>query len=291
VLWGLFPLYFLLLARATAYEVVSFRVLLSLVFCALLITVLRGWRRIAAIARVPRMLFALALSGVLILANWEIYVIAVDAGQVVDAALGYFITPIVTVLLGVLVLRERLRPLQWVAVGVSVVAIVVVAVGGATVPWVALGLALSFGLYGLVKKRVGPRVDALSGLAIETAWTAPLALVQLAVVASTTGLAIGRLDPVATVALLLAGVITAIPLLMFAGSARRLPLVVLGLAQYIIPTLQFLIGVALLHEVMPLGRWLGFGMVWVALLLLTVDLVAASRRREAVPAPGSPELR
>jgi chloramphenicol-sensitive protein RarD len=266
-------------------------VLLSLVFCALLIAVLRGWRRIAAIARVPRVLFALALSGVLILANWEIYVIAIDADQVVDAALGYFITPIVTVLLGVIVLRERLRRLQWIAVAVSVVAIVVVAIGGATVPWVALGLALSFGLYGLVKKRVGPRVDALSGLAIETAWVTPLALAQLAIVAAAGALAIGRLGAGQTVALLLAGVVTAIPLLMFAGSARRLPLVLIGLAQYIIPTLQFLIGVALLHEVMPLGRWIGFGMVWVSLVLLTVDLIAASGRRGTTPSPGSPEIR
>ncbi|GAA2079012.1 hypothetical protein GCM10009840_12680 [Pseudolysinimonas kribbensis] len=291
MLWGLFPLYFLLLVPATAYEVVSFRVLLSLVFCALLITVLRGWPRIAGIVRTPRVLLALALSGVLILANWEIYVIAIDAQQVVDAALGYFITPIVTVLLGVFVLRERLRPLQWTAVGVSVVAIVVVAVGGATVPWVALGLAASFGLYGLVKKRVGPGVDALSGLTLETAWVTPLALVQLAIVAGGTGLAIGRHGAGQTVALLLAGVVTAIPLLMFAGSARRLPLVIIGLAQYIIPTLQFVIGVALLHETMPAGRWIGFGMVWLALVLLTVDLVAASRRRGTVPLPASPEIR
>ena len=276
---------------ASAFEVVALRVLLSLVFCALLITVVRGWRRLVAIVRTPRLVLLLALSGVLIFANWEIYVIAVDAGAVVDAALGYFITPIVTVLLGVFVLHERLRVAQWVAVAISVAAIVVIAIGGATVPWVALGLAASFGLYGLVKKRVGPRVDALSGLALETAWVTPLAIVQLVIVASTAGLSIGQHGPVQTTALLLAGVVTAIPLLMFAASTRRLPLVVLGLAQYIIPSIQFVIGVVLLHEVMPPTRWVGFVMVWIALAVFAVDLVLASRRRGAVAPAGSAAAR
>jgi chloramphenicol-sensitive protein RarD len=286
-LWGVFPLYFLLLQPATAFEVVAFRVLFSLVFCAIVLTVTRAWARIAEIVRSPRVLLLLAMAGVLIYINWIVYVLAVDVGAVVDAALGYFINPIVTVLLGVIVLRERLRPAQWAAVGIATAAIVVIAVGGATLPWIALVLAASFGLYGLVKKRVGSRVDALAGLTIETAWLAPIAGIQLALVGATTGVTLGHHGPLQAVGLLLAGVVTAIPLLLFAGAARRLPLVAIGLTQFVTPILQFIIGVALLHEVMPTSRWIGFGLVWVALAVLMVDLVVASRRRGTVPAPAS----
>jgi len=291
-LWGLFPLYFLLLEPANAFEVVAFRVLLSLVFCAIVLTVTLGWRRVAAIVRSPRTLLLLGLAGVLIYVNWVVYVVAVDLGAVTDAALGYFINPVVLVLLGVLVLRERVRPIQWVAIGVATVAVVVIAVGGGTVPWIALVLAASFGLYGLVKKRVGARVDALSGLTLETAWLAPVAAVQLAIVGTVGGgIALGHHGPVQAIGELLAGVVTAIPLLMFAGAARRLSLVAIGLAQFVTPVLQFLIGVLLLHEVMPPTRWIGFGLVWVALVVLTIDLVLAARRRGAVPPAASATTR
>jgi len=284
-LWGLFPLYFLLLEPANAFEVVAFRVLLSLVFCAVALTVVRGWRRVVAIVRTPRTLLLLGLSGVLIFLNWLIYVIAVDLGQVVDASLGYFINPVVLVLLGVIVLRERPRPGQWAAIAIAAAAIVVIAVGGATVPWIALVLAATFGLYGLIKKRVGPRVDALSGLALETAWLTPVAAVMLAVVGATDGIALGHHGPLQGIAELLAGVVTAIPLLLFASAARRLTLVAMGLTQFATPVLQFLIGVLLLHEQMSPSRWIGFGLVWVALVVLMVDLVVAARRRgPALPA-------
>jgi chloramphenicol-sensitive protein RarD len=285
----MFPLYFLLLQPANAFEVVAFRVLLSLVFCAIVLTVVRGWRRVAAVFRSPRTLLLIGLGGAFIFVNWLVYVIAVDIGAVVDASLGYFINPVVTVLLGVLVLRERLRPAQWAAIGVAAVAIVVIAVGGADVPWIALVLAASFGLYGLVKKRVGSRVDALAGLAVETAWVAPVAVVQLIVVGVTGGIALGQHGPLQAGAELAAGVVTAIPLLLFAGAARRLPLVAIGLTQFVTPILQFGIGVLLLHEVMPPSRWIGFGLVWAALVVLTVDLVVANRRRGPRALPASAE--
>jgi chloramphenicol-sensitive protein RarD len=218
--------------------------------------------------------------------NWQTYVYATLNGQVVEAALGYFINPIVTVLLGVIVLRERLNATQWVAMGISVVAVIVLAVGYGQLPWIALVLAFSFGLYGLIKKRVGPKVDAVSGLTLETAWLAPLAVVQLVFVGMTTGLTIGTAGAWHTVLLVSAGAITAVPLLLFAAASRRLPLIYMGFIQYFAPFIQFLVGVFVLQEPMPPERWIGFGLVWLALIVLTFDLlrgVRASRRLVVEP--------
>ena len=277
VLWGLLPLYFLLLIPTTAFEIVAWRVLFSLAFCALLITVTRKWGAMTAVFRKPRVVLTMGLAGVLIYINWQTYVFAAVSGHVVEAALGYFINPIVTIFLGVLVLRERLRLVQWIAVGISVVAVGVLTVGYGSVPWISLILAFSFGTYGLIKKRVGNEVDAVTGLTLETAWLAPIAIIQLIVVAGISGLTIGTISPWHTVGLLAAGVVTAVPLLFFAAAARRLPLTYLGLIQYFAPFLQFLVGVFVLGEAMPAERWLGFGLVWVALVILTVDMVVAGR--------------
>jgi chloramphenicol-sensitive protein RarD len=278
LLWGAMPLYFLAMAPAGPFEIVAWRILFSLVFCAVLLSVTRTWRRLLGVASRPRTLLLLGLAGVLIYVNWQVYVIASTSGRVVDAALGYFINPIVTVLLGVLVLRERLRPLQWAAVGISAVAVLVLSLETGSVPWIALALAASFGLYGLVKKGVGGSVDALSGLTLETAWLAPVAAVQLAVVGATAGLAFGTAGAFPTLMLASAGIGTAVPLLLFASATRRLPLTVVGFLQYLAPILQFLIGVVVLHEAMPAGRWLGFGIVWVALLLLVTESAVAVQR-------------
>lgn len=284
-LWGFLPGFFLLLAPASPWEIVAFRILMSLVFCAILLTVTRGWRAFAGLSRQPRVLFTMGLAGVLIYINWQVFVLATLTGHVVEGSLGYFINPIITVALGVVVLRERLRPLQWTAVGISVVAIFVIAFGYGEFPWIALALALSFGFYGFIKKRVGAQVDAVSGLTLETAWLTPVAIVQLLVTAATVGLTFGTVSPVHTALMISTGVITATPLLLFAAAARRLPLVALGLTQYLAPILQFLTGVFLLQEPMPLERWIGFGLVWVALVLLTVDMVRAARtgRRASLP--------
>ncbi|MGO4691399.1 EamA family transporter RarD [Glaciibacter sp. 2TAF33] len=276
-LWGLLPLYFLLLLPTGAFEVVAWRVLFSLVFCALLITVTRRWRAIIAVLRKPRVVLTMGLAGLLIYVNWQTYVVAALDGHVVEAALGYFINPIVTVFLGVLVLHERLRTIQWVAVGIAIVAVVVLTVGYGALPWISLMLAFSFGLYGLLKKRVGNDVDAVTGLTLETAWLTPIAIVQLIVVGGVSGLTFGSVSPWHTVLLLSTGVVTAVPLLFFASAARRLPLTLIGLIQFFAPVLQFLVGVFVLHEDMPPERWAGFGLVWVALIILTVDMIASGR--------------
>lgn len=276
-LWGILPVYFIALEPTGPLEIVAWRVLLSLVFCVLLITLTRAWRPFAALVRDRRVLLIMGLAGVLIFANWLTYVYATLTNQVVEAALGYFINPIVTVFLGVLVLRERLNATQWVAVGISIVAVIVLAIGYGQLPWIALILAFSFGFYGLIKKRVGPRVDAVSGLTLETAWLAPLAVVQLVVVSMTTGLTVGTVSTWHTVLLLMAGVVTAVPLLLFAAASRRLPLIYLGFIQYFAPFIQFLVGVVVLQEPMPPERWIGFGLVWVALSVLTFDLVRTAR--------------
>jgi chloramphenicol-sensitive protein RarD len=286
VLWGILPLYFLLLRPASGFEVVSWRILFSLAFCALLLTVTRSWPAFLAIVRQGRLLGLMAVAAVLIYINWQTYILATLANQVVETSLGYFINPIVTVLLGVLVLHERMRRLQWAAIAIAVVAVLVLAVGHGTVPWIALILAGSFGGYGLVKKHVGPRVDAMSGLTLETAWLTPVAVVILVVIGQTApgGLVLGTEGWGHTVLVVLSGVATVLPLLLFASAARRLPLVWVGLMQFVAPVLQFVIGVAVLHEPMPPERWAGFVIVWIALALLVVDMVRAARRSRGTTA-------
>jgi chloramphenicol-sensitive protein RarD len=281
-LWGFLPLYFLLLAPTGPFELVAWRILLSLAFCALLLTVLRGWGRLGAIVRQPRLLLWTGVAGALIYVNWQVYILATLDGHVIEASLGYFMNPIVTVVLGVVVLRERLRVTQWVAIGIAVIAVVVIVVGYGAFPWIALTLAFSFGIYGLVKKRLGPSVDAVSGLTLESAWLVPVAGVILVVVGSTSGLTMGAAGPWHAVLLSLAGVVTAVPLLLFAAGARRVPLTVIGLLQFVAPILQFVIGAWLLGEPMPLERWIGFGLVWIALIVLTVDSLVYARRGRGV---------
>ncbi|CAN5546254.1 hypothetical protein BH10ACT6_BH10ACT6_14570 [soil metagenome] len=276
-LWGFLPVYFLLLRPTGAFEIVAYRILFSLVFCALLLTVTRGWQRLLALVRQPRILFTMAIAGVLIYINWQVFVLAVTNNRVIEGALGYFINPVFTVLLGVVFLRERLRPAQWAAVGISAVAIVVIAVGYGSFPWIAVALALSFGLYGFLKKRVGGQVDPISGLTLETAWLTPVAIVQLLVVWSISGLTLTQNGPGHVILVVLVGVATGLPLLFFAAAAARLPLFAIGLTQYLTPVLQFIFGVAFLGEAMSTTRWVGFVLVWVALIVLAVDLVRAAR--------------
>lgn len=276
-LWGFLPIYFVALTPSSPFEIVALRILFSLVFCALLLTVTRTWPAFIGLLRDRRVLGTMAIAGVFIYVNWQVYVIASTGGHIVEASLGYFINPLVTVLLGVIVLRERLRSWQWVAVGISAVAVLVIAIGYGQFPFIALALAFSFGIYGFIKKRVGGRVDAISGLTLETLWLTPVAAVQLAVVGSTIGLTLGTQGPWHTALLLSAGVVTAVPLLFFAAGARRLTLVALGLTQYSAPVLQLIVGVVIMREDMPIERWIGFGLVWVALLVLTVDMIVAQR--------------
>ncbi len=277
LLWGGFPLYFPLLDPAGAVEIIAHRVVWSLVVCAVLLTVTRGWAPFAAAVRHRRTLGLLSLAAVLIAVNWLVYVYSVLSDQVVDASLGYFLNPLVTVLLAVFVLGERVRPVQWVALGFGALAVVVIAAGAARLPWIALTLAVSFGLYGLIKNRVGRTVTALAGLGVETAILSPVALAYL-VLLQLTGT--GHFTGYGTwhaIALMSAGLLTATPLLLFGGAARRLPLRTIGMLQYLTPVLQLLLGLFVFHEHMPVARWIGFALVWVALVIFTVDGLRTSR--------------
>lgn len=277
-LWGFMPLYFLTLAPTGPWEVVAWRILFSLVFCALLLTVTRSWPKLFAILRNRRLVLWTIAAGALIYVNWQVFLISTLTGHVIEGSLGYFINPIVTVLLGVLVLGERLRRAQWVAIGISALAVGVIVVGYGAFPWIALTLAASFGTYGLVKKQIGPSVDAISGLTLESLWLAPIAVVQLVVVGATTGITLGNAGAGHAVLLTLAGAVTATPLLFFAAGARRAPLTVIGMLQFVAPIMQFLTGWWIMGEPMPVERWIGFGLVWLALVVLTVDSLAAARR-------------
>ena len=277
-LWGLLPLYFFVLMPAGAVEIVANRVVWSLLFCALLITVTRAWPALVAALRNRAVFGSLALAALLIAVNWLTYTYWVTTGQAVEASLGYFINPLVSVLLGVFVLKEKLRPLQWAAVGIGFVAVGVLTYSYGKLPWIALTLAFSFGLYGFVKKRVGPKVDAVTSLSVETMVLAPLAAATMIYLAMA-GTATLTTQGAGHFWLLLAsGVITAVPLLFFGASARRLPMTTIGLLQYFAPLLQFVLALLVFQEAMTLARWIGFGVVWVALLVLTVDVLRTTRR-------------
>ena len=270
-IWGVFPLYFHALRPAGAWEILAHRILWTLLLCAVVLLVRRdlSWTR-QLLAR-PRLALGVAVAALLIAANWVIYVAAVIGGHTTEAALGYFLNPIVTVALGVVVLRERLRPLQWAAVAIGAAAGVYLSVAGGQFPLIALSLAFSFAGYGLVKKKVGASLDAMHSLAAETAVLFPVAVVLLGFLVVRGETTFTLEPPVHPALLLAAGVVTAVPLLLFAAAARRIPLTTIGLLQFVTPVLQLLCGVLLLGVHMSTARWTGFGIVWVALLLLTVD--------------------
>ena len=286
LLWGVLPLYFLALAPTGPWEVVAWRVLLSFAFCLILLTVMRGWGALWAIMHRPRLLGWTALAGVLIYVNWQVFLIGTLSDRVIETSLGYFINPIFTVLLGVIVLRERITRLQAVAIGIAALAVVVIIVAYGTFPWIAVSLTASFGLYGLVKKRIGAAVDAVSGLTLESFWLIPIAVVTLVIVGQTDGITFGQVSPLHTALVAGAGIATAVPLLLFAAGTRRIDLSLVGMFQFITPVMQFLVGWALLGEPMPLERWIGFALVWVAIVVFVVDLLLQRRRgRREQPAP------
>jgi chloramphenicol-sensitive protein RarD len=286
-LWGLFPLYFPLLEPARGVEIVAHRVVWSLVFIAVLLTVLRAWPQVRATLTDRRSLLVLLGAAVLIAANWLVFVYGVNSGHVVETSLGYFINPLVSVLLGVVVFAERLRRLQWVAVGIAAVAVAVLTVDYGRPPWIALTLALTFGLYGLMKKLV--RVAAAPGLFVETLLVVVPAVAVLGVLHAQGEGTAGNAGTGHLLLLLSSGVATAVPLLLFAGATRRIPLSTVGLLQYVTPLMQLSIGVFVYQEPMPPARLAGFVIVWVALAVFTVDSLRAARdgarRRAAEVAP------
>jgi chloramphenicol-sensitive protein RarD len=288
--WGFFPLYWKLLEPAGPIEILANRIVWSAVFVALVVSATRNWRFLRPLLRRPRTLAGIVTAAVVIAVNWGLYIYGVNSGHVVETALGYFINPLVTVLLGVGVLRERLRPAQWAAIGVGAIAVAILAVDYGRLPWIALTLAVSFGAYGLVKKSLA--LPAAEGLFVESAALAGPALAYLAWLAARGRMTFGQVSPVTTVLLVLAGVVTAIPLLLFAGAANRIPLSALGVLQYLTPTLQLGCGVLIYHEPMPPGRLAGFAVVWLALIIFTTDTIRHGRRsaRAAAVPPGRSDV-
>ena len=268
ILWGLFPLYIKQLQGVPALEIVLHRSWWSMVFVFGLLAVLRRWAWLAPLLRQPRTLALFAASALLLGCNWLLYVWAVNAGRVLDASLGYFINPLINVVLGFAVLHERPRPLQWAAVALAGAGVLWMAVGAGHVPWVSGVLALSFGLYGLLRKTAP--LGALEGLALETLMLAPLALAGMLWLQSTGQGHLGRGDGALDLWLLAAGPVTAIPLLLFASGARRVSMATLGLLQYLGPSIQFVLGVFVYHEPFSASRGVGFGLIWAALALYSV---------------------
>jgi chloramphenicol-sensitive protein RarD len=281
-LWGLFPLFWPLLEPASALEILADRFVWSFVFLALVMTVTRSWSRLRPALSQRRNLALLVVATLLISLNWGVYIWAVNSGRVLEASLGYFINPLVVVLLGTFVFHEQLRRLQWTAVAVAAVAVAVLTAGFGGVPWIALVLAFSWAGYGVVKKIVG--MDPIASLTIETAYATPIAVAYLVWLQVQGTLAFGHSSPGNTVLLMLTGVVTAVPLVMFGGAANRIPLSTIGVLQYLTPTIQFVIGITVAGEVMSAFQWVGFVIVWIALAVFTFDGVRHARRtRDGVP--------
>ena len=274
ILWGLFPLYWPLLEPAGPLEIVAHRAVWTLVFCAVVLVVLKQMRTTIAILKNPRVMLGLLSTTVLISINWITYIWATNNGHVVEAALGYYINPLIIIAFGVILLREKMRPLQWVAVAIASIGVLILTLDYGRLPWVAIALATSWGTYGLIKKKLG--LGALEGLAIETLISLiPYSIYLFTLARNGTG-QFGANWGLTTL-LISAGAITAIPLLLFNGSTTRLPYSTIGLLQYITPTIQFSIGVWVRHEDMPAARWVGFVVIWMALVTLGTDLVKSSR--------------
>jgi chloramphenicol-sensitive protein RarD len=279
VAWGLFPLYFKQVADVPSVEVVMHRTLWSLVFVLAVLQVRRQWAWMGAVVRQPRVLGAFALSALLLSGNWLTYVWAVQNQHVVDASLGYFILPLVNVALGYVFLHERPRPGQWVAVAVAAAGVLWLTVQAGRLPWIALVLASSFGVYGLLRKVA--TLGALEGLALETMLLAPVAAVVLGWWAWQGQGAMVQGDNAATLGwLLVAGPLTAVPLLLFAAGARLIPMSTLGILQYISPSLQFALGVWVFHEAFEPARLVGFVLIWAALCVYSAEGWWSVRRTE-----------
>jgi chloramphenicol-sensitive protein RarD len=289
-MWGLFPLYWPLLKPSSPLEILAHRMAWSLVAVVAILAVRRHWSWVRQLLRTPRKLGLLTFAAAIITVNWGVYIYAVNTGHVVEGALGYFINPLVSVLFGVFLLKERLRRWQWVAVGLGALAVVVLTLDYGRLPWIALVLAVSFGTYGLVKKTA--QVGAAESMTVETLVLLLPALGYLVYLNQQGGATFGSAGAGHALLMAGAGVITAVPLLCFTSAAIRVPLTTIGLLQYIAPVLQFLCGVFIVHETMPASRWAGFAIVWLALSIFTWDGLRSAhqtrrteREAEAEPVP------
>ncbi|MER7815106.1 EamA family transporter RarD [Streptomyces sp. NPDC096153] len=288
-MWGLVPLFWPLLKPASAVEILAHRMVWSLAFVGIALLVLRRWGWLRPLLRDPRKLGLITLAATVITVNWGVYIWAVNAGQVVEASLGYFINPLVTIAMGVLLLKERLRPAQWAAVGIGFGAVLVLTVGYGRPPWISLVLAFSFAVYGLLKKKTN--IGGLESLAAETAVQFLPALGYLLWLGSRGAADFGAHGAGHAALLAATGIVTAVPLICFGAAAIRVPLSTLGLLQYLAPMFQFLLGVLYFHEAMPAERWAGFSLVWLALTILTWDALRYARRTRAEAARLAAEAR
>src|SRR5690349_1784497 len=284
VMWGFLPIYWKLLHDVPALQVIGHRIIWSFLLLVGVILLTRQWSEFRSAALAPKMIAIYAVAGVLLTINWLVYVWGVNSGFIVETSLGYFINPLISVLLGVVFLRERLRSTQWIPIGLAAAGVLYLTFTYGRLPWIALSLAVSFGIYGLVKK-LAP-LGSLYGLTLETALVFPLALIYL-LFAESNGFGAFLHDSTLTSLLLIGtGVVTSIPLLMFASAAREIPLTMIGILQYVAPTLQFLIGVFLYHEPFDHSRLIGFSLVWLALIIFWVENYMANR----IPVRPIPEL-
>ena len=285
LIWGSFPLVIAMLSFADPFEIVVWRVIFGFAFGLAVILISRKFSEYLSVFKQPKQLLWIPLAAVVIYINWQVYVYAVADNHVLEASLGYFINPLVTIALATIFLKEKLNVLQWVAVGLGGVAVLILTFNYGQPPVIALTLALSFGIYGLAKNRLGGKVSALNSFTVETTLLLPLGIVQLVVLAGMMQIQFGYAGLVPSLGLAAYGVLTAIPLLLFGAAAKRVPLSYIGFMQYLTPTLQFLIGLLVFQEPMPAARWLGFAMVWFALSILSFDALRQLRNRSKIVAP------
>lgn len=271
-MWGVLPIYFRALEPASSWEILAHRIVWSFVFCVIVWSWKRDLSWLRPLLRHPRRIVLLALAACVLAVNWAVFIWAVNDGNVVETSLGYFINPLILVLMGVLLLGERMHRLQWIAIGFGAVAVAVISVDYGRLPYIALTLAVSFAIYGYIKKQIGTHIGALESMTIETVALIPLAVGMITWIERSgrgTFLTEG-IDH--TLLIMASGIATAIPLIMFAAAASRIPLTTMGLLQYLAPIGSFLVGVLLFDEIVPGPRWVGFGLVWVGLAILTVDM-------------------
>lgn len=281
LIWGSFPLIISATSFANPFEVVVWRVVFGFLFAALVLTVIRGWGKIIELLKSPKQLRWLAVASIFIFINWETYVVAVATGNTIESSLGYFINPLITIVFAVVFLGERLRTPQWVALAIGFVAVAVLTVDYGRPPWIAFVLAISFAIYSLAKNKVGGKIQATQSFALESLLVIPIALGQLAFLASMEHITL--LDSPSNAFVLIGfGIMTAVPLILFGAAASRIPLSTIGFIQYMTPVLQFLTAFFILREPMPAVRWIGFGLVWLSLIVLTFDAIRNKRKSLAV---------
>lgn len=286
-IWGSFPVVIAALSFADPFEIVVWRVIFGFLFGLAVILLTKNFKQFVSVFKNSRQLAWVSLAAVVIYINWQVYVYAVATSHVLEASLGYFINPLVTIALATLFLKEKLNGLQWFAVGLGAIAVAVLTFNYGQFPWIAISLALSFGIYGLAKNRLGGKVSALNSFTVETTLLLPIGIIQLVVLAGMLQIQFGYAGLVPTLGLAAYGIVTAIPLLLFGAAAKRVPLSYIGFMQYLTPILQFILGLLVFLEPMPPARWIGFGLVWVALSILSADgLVRLSRRSRVLPTVG-----